>query len=353
MEGIVFVLLLAILQGFIFNWALRCLPAEEWQMMAVLPTNKVGPTTWKGLNLTYYGAFISIACVYSCAIGIVLLRSIGIPVALIIAIITLVLIACVPASRVLAQIVERRNYTLTIGGALFVGVLMAPLVIEFSNLLIGSFVTDLYVPTIPFLAALAIAYATGEGFGRLACISFGCCYGKPLVETSPLIRNIFSPLSIVFYGHTKKIAYEGGLEGLPVVPVQGITAIWNSFCGLLGMLFYFSSSYSVAFLLPIAGTQLWRFVSEFFRADFRGHGSVSAYQIMSLFALAVSSLIVWAKDGSLYNAPDLYVGIMSLWDPMLILFLIAVGISIFILTGLSEVTGSTITFSVVNDKIKN
>jgi hypothetical protein len=31
-------------------------------------------------------------------------------------------------------------------------------------------------------------------------------------------------------------------------------------------------------------TQVWRFLSEFLRADYRGSGRISAYQVMALFA---------------------------------------------------------------------
>jgi hypothetical protein len=41
------------------------------------------------------------------------------------------------------------------------------------------------MPIVPALAAVMIAYTFGEALGRLACISFGCCYG---VSISKLTR---------------------------------------------------------------------------------------------------------------------------------------------------------------------
>ena len=47
------------------------------------------------------------------------------------------------------------------------------------------------LPVLPTLAALAVGYAFGEGIGRLACISYGCCYGKPLRTCGPRVKKIF------------------------------------------------------------------------------------------------------------------------------------------------------------------
>ena len=41
------------------------------------------------------------------------------------------------------------------------------------------------------LAALAIGYILGEGLGRLACLSFGCCYGKPLDQCGKVVSILF------------------------------------------------------------------------------------------------------------------------------------------------------------------
>jgi hypothetical protein len=51
-----------------------------------------------------------------------------------------------------------------------------------------------------------IAYAFGEGLGRLACISFGCCYGVALPEAHPLLRHMFDRWHFVFSGSMKKIS---------------------------------------------------------------------------------------------------------------------------------------------------
>ena len=60
------------------------------------------------------------------------------------------------------------------------------------------------IQVLPVCAAMAVAYGFGEGLGRLACISFGCCYGKPLSQVHPLIQKILNGRGFVFSGETKK-----------------------------------------------------------------------------------------------------------------------------------------------------
>ncbi|MCB2183014.1 MAG: hypothetical protein KQH63_13350 [Desulfobulbaceae bacterium] len=60
------------------------------------------------------------------------------------------------------------------------------------------------ISLMPVMAALATGYILGEGVGRLACISFGCCYGKPLDEVGILVRKILAPIACSYQGDTKK-----------------------------------------------------------------------------------------------------------------------------------------------------
>src|SRR5205085_1755107 len=90
-------------------------------------------------------------------------------------------------------------------------------------------------PVVPTFAAVAICYAFGEGIGRLACISFGCCYGKPVEACSPLLRWLFKHFYFVYSGATKKIAYASHLEGRKVVPVQALTGFIFVGVGLAAM----------------------------------------------------------------------------------------------------------------------
>jgi prolipoprotein diacylglyceryltransferase len=90
------------------------------------------------------------------------------------------------------------------------------------------------LPLMPVMAALATAYALGEGVGRLACISFGCCYGKPMDQVHPLLRRLFARHAFVFTGPTKKIAYADGLDGREIFPIQAVTATLYCAAALAG-----------------------------------------------------------------------------------------------------------------------
>lgn len=204
-----------------------------------------------------------------------------------------------------------------------------------------------YLPMIETMAAMMIAYAFGEGIGRLACISFGCCYGKPLSECHALIKQIFGRSHFVFQGKTKKIHYESQLEGRPVVPVQALTAVLYTGAGILSFYLFLKGFSRAALLLPLLVSQSWRFTSEFFRADYRGESTVSAYQIMSLLAMGYILLLVFAYAQPRRVTPTLMTGLQSLWDPGFIIFLLVLGIVSFVYTGKSETTNCTIDIQVV------
>jgi hypothetical protein len=205
-------------------------------------------------------------------------------------------------------------------------------------------------PIMPPLAAIAIAYALGEGSGRLACISFGCCYGKPLADLSPRWRRWLAPVSVVYYGHTKKIAYADGLVAQKVVAVQAITAVLYTAAGTAGMLLFLQGSIHPAYLLCVGVTQVWRFLSEFLRADYRGSGRISAYQMMALFAAVYAvGISVWVP--SAHMAVDIFQGLLLLWNPSIIILCQIQWIGIFFYMGRSQVTGSRISFLVHKDRI--
>jgi phosphatidylserine decarboxylase len=93
-----------------------------------------------------------------------------------------------------------------------------------------------------------------------------------------------------FSGRTKKISYESGLDGCEVVPVQALTTVICTAGGLVGMLLYLKGLHFAAFGLTMTVTQMWRAASENLRADYRGGGRMSAYQIMAVVAMPYSLL---------------------------------------------------------------
>jgi hypothetical protein len=302
------------------------------------------------MNLTYYGVLSASAYTVGVALLLALMSSIGVPRFASCAVIVTLLGLCVPASRWVARIVEKKQHTFTVGGASFVGIILAPWTIALFNALLGLF-GSASAPVLPTLAAISIAYAFGEGIGRLACISFGCCYGQSLREARPLWGRLFSHFHFIFTGQTKKIAYASGLDGQPVIPIQALTAVCYVATGLVSMALFLGSFYGAAFLLSVGITQAWRAFSEFLRADYRGDQPISAYQIMAALAIVYSLLVFHALPSSKTIDPDIALGLQALWDPAMLLLLQALWVATFLYTGRSSVTASTLTFHVVKDRI--
>lgn len=346
-----FLLLLTALTVAYLFWGFRVLPRERWQILAAVPVRKEAAGSWAGVNLTWYGLLTANAYVAAVAVLFVLLGAIRVPLAATATAAAAMLLFCVPASSLVAKIVEKKAHTFTVGGAVFVGVLLAPWIVRFVNLTMGP-ALSFSLPATAALAAFSIAYAFGEGFGRLACISFGCCYGKPLAESPPWLRRIFGNLCFVFFGKTRKIAYAGGMEGEKVLPIQALTALIYVGAALCATALFFRTRYAAAYILSLAVTQGWRVLSEMLRADYRGAGNFSAYQAMGLISIVYGIFVILlfpaAGPASL---PETASGLATIWQPASLLFLQLLWLAIFVHTGKSSVTGSTLSFHVHPDRI--
>jgi prolipoprotein diacylglyceryltransferase len=344
-----FVGLLAALLGGLYAWGFGHLNRERWQFIGTIPMVKDRGGQWQGLNLTYYGLFNANACTLAVAMVYILLGASGLAPPLIHLIIAAILLCCVPAAKLVARWVEKKANTFSIGGAAFVGLVLTPWLMGAANLLQARRGAA-PVPVLAVLAAVAIAYALGEGSGRLACISFGCCYGRPLAQLPAGLRRWLAPLSVVYRGTTKKIAYADRLHDCPVVAVQAITAVLYTLLGLGGILLYLRGRTAAAYLLAVCGTQIWRFASEFLRADYRGAGRISAYQIMSLTAVFYAGGVGLVFDDSGMPA-HVSQGLRLLWNPGIILLCQILWIGIFLYMGRSQATGARISFHVRKDRI--
>jgi hypothetical protein len=346
----IFIISLAIIIAVCFWWAFNHLPREQWQMIAAVPTMKKESGDWRGLNLTFYGFFQATANVFAVAMVFVLLGAINVPPAGAFALISALFAVCWPSSRWIARAVEKKSYTFTVAGAIFVGAIAAPWLIHLMNATMSEWLGG-RLPVIPALAAGAIAYAFGEAIGRLACISFGCCYGKNIEQLSPRFRRVFKSISFTFTGATRKAVYEGGLEGARVVPIQAITACVLSMIALIGAHLFLSAHYVAALISVTTATQLWRFVSETLRADARGKAKkVTAYQVMALVMIVyVIGVAVFSPAGA--AATNIAAGLLSLWDPAVLLFCQALWLAIFLHTGRSMVTGATLSFFVHKERV--
>jgi prolipoprotein diacylglyceryltransferase len=347
MTQLLFIATLVLMIFAMLFWGFRFLPRERWQILASLPGRPEGEGSWQGINLTWYGLLSANAYVVAVAVLWVLLRSVGVtPLPLLLYVLAL-LGLCVPAARWVAMLVEKKKHTFTVGGAVFVGLLAAPWIAVLINSVPGLG----HLPVLPLLAALGIAYSFGEGLGRLACISFGCCYGRPLQELPAWVQRLFKRWHFVFQGATKKIAYASGLAGTGVLPIQGITAILYALTGLVGTACFLQGWYSLAFILTTLVTQGWRVYSETLRADWRGAGRLSAYQWMGLAGIPYALALPLLLPAELLPGIDLITGLTSLGHSLSLVLLQLLWIIIFYVTGRSEVTGSKILFHVHHDRI--
>jgi hypothetical protein len=346
----IFVLTLTLILICLLRWGFRTLPGEEWQILCCIPAIKRADGSWNAVNLTYYGFFNAAAYTFAVALFFMLTGSLHLPLIGALAVIIAVLGVCMPASRLFALAVEGKRHTFTVGGAFFTGLFVAPAAILLVNITLGER-TGSDIPMLHMLAAMSVAYTMGEGVGRLACISFGCCYGKPLSACHPLVGRIFTRWHFVFSGETKKIAYAHQLDGRKVVPIQGLTAALYCASGLLGCYLFLEGFAPYALIETLVVTQGWRILSEFFRADYRGTGRISTYQIMAVLSVAYAFFLLYMMPVSGSGPPDLTAGLKSLWDPGVILCLGALWLFSFLYTGRSRVTGAKVYFYVVKENI--
>jgi Sec-independent protein secretion pathway component TatC len=114
---------------------------------------------------------------------------------------------------------------------------------------------------------------------------------------------------------------------------------------------YFHSLFAAAFIVTITATQVWRFVSESLRADYRGNGKVTAYQAMSLAMIAYSFGLAAILPDQTGLIVSLQKGLRTLWNPAVLIFLEFLWGGVFLYYGRSKVTGSILSFHIHTDKI--
>ena len=344
MTTLIFLGSLALVIASLLFWGFRHLPSEEWQMIASVPRHRTAGGEWLGVNLTYYGFFNATACAFACAYVLLLMATVGVRWYTSFGVVACGMLIALPAARLIARLVEGKRHTFTVAGASFVLAILLPWLLYLLQLFGDQAV---HIPSRPMLAAITIGYAFGESIGRLACISFGCCYGKSLLEKYTTLRRF----SFVFMGATKKAAYESKLDGVCLIPIQAVTSIIYSLAGFAGSFLFLKARYAAALIVTLGTTQIWRFISEFFRADFRGGKRISAYQLMAIAALAYSLIILgWLPDDS-PQAPDLISGLRVFTDGWSLILVQMIWFAVFFYLGRSSVTGSRLRFHVNPDRI--
>jgi hypothetical protein len=124
-----------------------------------------------------------------------------------------------------------------------------------------------------------------------------------------------------------------------------------SLTGLAGCYLFLKGFTTAAFVLTLIVTQLWRAFSEFFRADYRGKGKISGYQIMASIACLYGLLMAYMFNDTYTVTPDLVLGLANIWNPAVLIFLLALWIATFFYMGKSRVTNSLIEIHVLRGKI--
>ena len=348
MNDLVFVAGMLLLLGILLTWGCLHLPGERWQMLAAIPWKKGEDGLWRGVNLTFYGFFIATSQFLALCLLLILLGAARVSLAGGLLAIAMVLAVAIPAARVVAILVEKKRHTFTIGGASFVGILIAPWAILLAERAVNH-VLPCRLPMLPVLTAMTIAYVLGEGLGRLGCISFGCCYGKPLKECSPFLQRLFGRSAFIFQGATKKAIYEGQLAGEPLVPIQAITSILCCLTATVASFLFLRGHFQAALILSITVSQLWRIFSETWRADFRGFSRISAYQKMGGAAVLYILVIALFIPVPQMAVPAVGLGLGLLWQPGLLLGLQLLWLLFFVIFGRSTVTRSTLSFQLVRE----
>ena len=349
MLNISFVVTLGVALFALIAWGVRTLPAERWQILAAVPLAKSADGSWRGLNLTFYGFFSATGTTFGFAMLLLLLASVGLPVIVSLALVGFVLFVCVPSSRLIAGLVERKNNTFTVAGAAFVATTILPLLaVALQPVAVRALHRRL--PLLPLFAAAAIAYVLGEAIGRLACLSFGCCYGMPLRQANATLARLFRRRNLVIRGQTKKAAYASGLEGEPLIPVQALTAAVFAISGTAGVALFLAQQYRLAALVPVVASWGWRACSEWLRADHRGASRISVYQLMAIFSVLYLGAFMMLMPASALE-PDLAAGFAQLGSAPVIVLLQIFWIALFLYYGRSRVTASTVSFHVVAERI--
>jgi len=345
-----FVLILGLALAALLAWGIRTLPGERWQMLAVVPLAKSGDGAWRGLNLTFYGFFSASGMTFGFAVLLLLLSSIKVPLTISVGLLLAMVLICVPASRVIAGIVERKSNTFTVAGAVFVATLLFPWLVTAADRL-ASRVLHQRVPALPVFAAAAVSYVLGESIGRLACLSFGCCYGMPLRQARPLFVRLFRKHNLVIEGATKKACYASGFSGEPLLPVQALTSTVFAFAGLVGLALFLDQHFLLAALVPLVASLGWRAFSEQLRADYRGSSKWSIYQLMSVACLVYVSIFLALQPAFQSITPDVVAALRSLASVPVLIGLQMLWIALFLYYGKSRVTSSTLSFHVVAGRV--
>lgn len=135
-------------------------------------------------------------------------------------------------------------------------------------------------PLLLLMDATALAVPLGHAIGRVGCISYGCCFGRPTRGT----------LAVRYHDPQAKAVRLAGLGGVPLHPTPLYEGAWNlGLFALLNALAFLGAPQGVPATLYLLLYGLGRFATEFFR-DNQGRmvwGPLAVNHLLAL-VLAVS-----------------------------------------------------------------
>jgi prolipoprotein diacylglyceryltransferase len=336
----------------ILLWSFRNLPQERWQFAAILPSpdRQQAGHGWVGTNITFYGVISALAYAAASAMFIFLCGSVEQPVWATLVFIVALLAACIPASKLIANWVEGGNVNFTVGGAVFAGALLLPVAVYLARL-VAQALGAVHFNATALLAAAGLAYVLGEAIGRLGCLSFGCCYGRPISEVGPMERALYGSTATTYRGQLKKISYASNMENTPVVPVQSIASVVLFALFLVGLWLFWQQRFVACALLSVWGSQLWRLYSETLRADYRGGGKISTYQWMAIATCIIATFSITASTGDASTQPRFALGWSTVSQLEVFIAVQALALGIVWFMGRSQVTGALVNLRLFRERL--
>ncbi len=334
--------LIAVLGACVLRWGARNLTGEGWQIALAIParTNGADGRFWPAINITSYGVISALAYGIATFIYIFLIGAYAQPLLPAVLFVLLLLAVGIPASKLVAKWVEGVPGH-TIGGAVFAVMVSAIPALESTAWLNAQWGGGEFNKGI-VVAAACIAYVLGEAIGRLACLSFGCCYGRPIDECTSLQKALYSKATETYRGKFKKIAYASGLNDRPVIAVQSIASALLFGLFLAALWLFWRGQLAIAIVVSLGASQLWRAHSEQLRADFRGRDGFTLYQGMALAGVLLSLVFahLYASDATPVQIASAFRGwgVVAQAEVIVPCQLLALGILLYM--GRSSVTSS-------------
>ena len=121
--------------------------------------------------------------------------------------------------------------------------------------------------------------------------------------------------------------------------------------GLVGLTLFLARQFRLAALIPVITTWGWRACSESLRADYRGASRISLYQVMAVLSVGYLTVFILLLPSASGTTPDLAAAAAQFFSATTILPLQVLWVALFLYYGRSRVTGSTLSFHVIPERL--